>query len=111
VARLRGEVVILPNGDADVGVASGGEVRVFEVRVENLTDSDVRLVGGTSNCACVATDDLPLTIPAGGATDVHVRVKFTGEPGRFRHTFHWYTDAPAQPRLGGRVTGRVAAAE
>lgn len=106
-ARLRGEAVVLPAGDADAGTASQGEARVVSVTVENLTAGPVRLIGGTTSCACVATADLPVTLPPGGRTEVRVGVRFTGEPGAFLHTFEWYTDAPGQPRVGGRIAGRV----
>ncbi len=52
---------------------------------------------------------LPLTVPAGGKATARVTIKFTGDAGRFRHTFFWYTDAPTQPRLHGSVAGQVEA--
>ena len=110
LARLRGESMRLVGGDADAGTAPKGESRSVPVTVENLTGGDLRLIGGTASCACVATDDLPLTIPAGGSVTVQVRIKFTGEVGRFKHTFLWYTDASSQPRLSGSVAGWVDAA-
>ena len=81
----------------------------MSVTVENLTETDIRLIGGTANCPCIATSDLPLTIPAGDKVTVNVRIKFTGESGRFKHTYIWYTDAPSQTQLSGSVTGQVAA--
>lgn len=109
LARLRGEALLVAGGDADVGAAPKGDSRTLLVTVENLTGVDLRLVGGTSSCACVVTDDLPLTIPAGGKATAHVTIKFTGEVGRFKHTFLWYTDASTQPRLYGSVAGQVMA--
>ncbi len=106
-ARLRGEAVVLSAGDADAGSVPQGEMRVVAVMVENLTGDPVRLIGGTTSCACVATADLPVTLPPDGRTEVRVGVRFTGEPGAFLHTFEWYTDAPTQPRVGGRIAGRV----
>ena len=80
------------------------------VTVENLTGYDIHLIGGTASCSCVATGDLPLTIPAHGQAIAEVQIKFTGEAGQFKHTYKWYTDAPGQPSLTGSIAGRVEAA-
>ena len=109
LARLRGESLILNGNDADAGTAPNGESRLVPVTIENVTGADLHLTGGTVSCACMATNDLPLTIPAGGKATAHVTIKFTGEAGRFKHTFQWYTDAPNQFRLSGSVAGRVDA--
>jgi hypothetical protein len=109
LARFRGEALLLDGGDPDAGTAPKGESRIVPVTVENITDADLRLIGGTASCSCVATYDLPLTVPAGGKATANVKIKFTGESGRFKHTFVWYTDAPSQTQLSGSVTGQVAA--
>ena len=110
LARLRGEELIVSGGDADAGTAPQGETRDVPVTIENVTSADLHLIGGTASCACVATGDLPLTVPAGGQVTAHVTIKFTGQAGQFKHTFLWYTDSHAQPRLSGSIAGRVAAA-
>jgi hypothetical protein len=111
LARVRGEDLVLTGGDADAGTAAKGESRDVPVTIENITCADLHLIGGTASCACVATGDLPLTVPAGGRVTVHVTIRFTGEAGEFKHTFLWYTDAPRQPRLSGSIAGRVAGPE
>ena len=110
LARLRGEALLVSGGDADAGTAPKGESRGVPVTVENLTGHDLHLIGGTASCACVATGDLPLTIPAHGRATAEVWIKFTGEAGQFKHTFKWYTDAPGQPSLSGTIAGRLEAA-
>jgi hypothetical protein len=106
LARFRGEAFLL-DGDTDAGAAPKGESRIVSVTVENITDADLRLIGGTASCSCVATYDLPLTVPAGGKVTAKVKIKYTGETGRFKHAFIWYTDAPSQTQLTGSVTGQV----
>ena len=110
LAWLRGEELILTGGDTDAGTAPQGAFRDVPVTIENVTGHDLRLIGGTASCACVATGDLPLTIPSGSRVTANVSIKFTGEAGQFKHTFQWYTDSPRQPRLSGSIAGRVAAA-
>ena len=105
-ARLRGESLWLES-DSDAGAAAFGEVRYVAVTVENVSANDVHLLGGTPTCACLATDDLPITVPAGGRISVRVAIKYTGQPGEFKHSYYWHTDAPSQPLMAGHVTGRV----
>lgn len=111
LARLRGEALMVTGGDADAGSAPKGESRDVPVTVENLTARDLHLIGGTASCSCVATNDLPLTVPAYGTATAEVRIRYTGEAGQFRHTFLRYTDAPGRPSLAGSIAGRVEAAE
>ncbi|QJW98785.1 MauE/DoxX family redox-associated membrane protein [Frigoriglobus tundricola] len=82
LSRLRGEPLFIAGGDTDAGAAPKGESRTVPVTVENLSETDVNLFGGTTTCACVATADLPLIVPAHGQATVHVTIKFTGEMGR-----------------------------
>lgn len=110
LARLRGEQLILTGGDADAGTAPRGSTRDVSVTIENVTSVDLHLIGGTASCSCVATSDLPLTVPAGSRVTAQVTIKFTGEPGQFKHTFQWYTDSPRQPRISGTIAGQVVAA-
>lgn len=105
-ARLRGEQLLV-EADVDAGSGVKGETQVVLVRVQNIGNSPVQLLGGTATCACVATDDLPLTIQPGESLQLPVSFKFSGEPGNFKHTFMWYTDAPGQPRVAGTIVGRV----
>lgn len=106
-ALLRGEALILEAEDTNVGAAQSGDYRWVEVAVENISNSDARLVGGTADCSCLSTTDLPVTISPGGRSVIHVAIRFGGSPGNFKHSFRLYTDVPTQPLLYGFVHGRV----
>lgn len=110
LARLRGDSLLVVQGEIELGTAARGQSLSVPVQVANIGSKPVRLVGGTASCACVATGDLPVDVPGGESVIVHLSIKFTGEPGRFRHTFQWYTDSPTQPHLTGSVAGQVAQA-
>ena len=84
-----------------------GREGLMRSRAFGVMAAALLLVGGTASCACVATADLPITVPAGGTATADVTVRFTGDVGRFKHTFVWYTDAPSQPAIYGSVTGQV----
>jgi hypothetical protein len=64
VARLRGEVIVVAPEVVDYGEAARGEVRERRVTVWNFSDTAVRVVGGTTDCACSTLSDLPVTVPA-----------------------------------------------
>jgi hypothetical protein len=75
LARLRGESLTVSHDYVDFGSGSAGQVIYRAVKVWNWSDGPVRLTGGTSNCTCVTTEDLPLTIPPGEARPITVRMK------------------------------------
>ncbi len=109
LARLRGEAITVEPPVSDVGEAVAGEERAFTIRLTNHTDRPVRITGGTTGCWCIATDDLPTTVPEGGSRPIAVRMTFNGGAGHFRHGFVLYTDDAKQPTVtawfAGRVTG------
>src|SRR5438094_154701 len=81
---LSGEAITVDPPVRDIGNGGSGEVRLFRVQLTNHTDRPIRLVGGTTSCACMATNDLPLTLPPRETGTIEVSVKFVGSPGRFR---------------------------
>lgn len=107
LAHLRGDVVAVVPGVSDAGEAPVGSVGVVRVEVANRSGGNVRLIGGSVSCNCMATQGLPTTVPAFGRTEVEVKVKFLGSPGRFVHRFDFYTDLTDQPRISGRLAGTV----
>lgn len=110
LAGLRGESVTAQPLVSDVGDGVNGEERPFIVELRNHTGRSVRIVGGTASCSCLATGDLPITLPPGELRSVEVRMTFRGEPGRFQHHFQFYTDDDTQRILIARFRGRVVAA-
>lgn len=107
LSRIRGEWVAVFPTESDLGEEPAGKVRTFTVEVVNRSDRDVRLIGGTASCSCVATDELPVTVPANGSIMLDVRIMFSGSPGQFKHEYMFYTDLLAQPQIGGQIVGRV----
>jgi hypothetical protein len=75
LARLRGQSLTVSQDYVDFGTGPAGQVVDRMVEVWNWSDGPVRLTGGTSDCTCVTTEDLPLTIPPGEARQVTVRMR------------------------------------
>ena len=110
LALIRGERVGVNPGYLDLGDGTPGETLEAVVEVANWTDHPVRLVGGTSDCSCVATDGLPVTIPARGREEVRVAVTIPPRsPGRTTRAVQLWTDVPEQSvlrfTLGYRTAG------
>ncbi len=106
LARLRGETLSVEPTIKDLGLGNVGETRTFEVTLRNYSNQPIRVVGGTTSCACVATNDLPVTIPAGSALPITVTIRFTGSPGRFAHRYVLYNDSEERLTVA-RFSGSV----
>lgn len=107
LARLRGESLTVEPSVSQVGDGTIGEARTFTVHVRNHIDRPIRVVGGTTNCACIATNDLPIVVPPHEAQPMEVQVKFQDGTGRFQHRFVLYTDDEQQKVIVARFSGRV----
>jgi len=110
LAWLRGEAVTVEPYVTDVGEGVAGEWRTFTIRVRNHGNRTVRIFGGTTSCACIATKDLPVDIPPYESRSIRVEMGFRGLPGRFVHDFVLLTDSPGQFTVRARYAGRVGQA-
>jgi Protein of unknown function (DUF1573) len=108
LARLRGEFISVEPGVSEVGDGVAGEQRTFTIHLANHGERPVRIVGGTTTCACIATNDLPITVPPGASKAMEVQVTFRGVIGRFQHSFTLYTDDEQHSVVRARFAGRVA---
>jgi hypothetical protein len=108
LAQLRGETLSVDPPVTDVGEGPAGEQRTFTVQLVNHTDHTVRVVGGTTTCQCIATNDLPISIVPNHSEPMTVQIRFRGSPGRFQHRFVLYTDSEDKRRLTARFAGRVS---
>jgi hypothetical protein len=106
LAHFRGNRVTVTPALVDLGAGAAGDTREATVMVTNFTDGPVRVIGGTSDCSCVVTEDLPLTIPAGETRSLLVRVRLTGQPGIFTRTANLLTTDVQAGVVRFRLTGR-----
>lgn len=108
VAAVRGEPLTIHPIVIDLGEGPRGRRLIGQVSVTNHSSRPVRLVGGTTDCACVTTEDLPVTVPAGGQVDIRVRVTVSAEyPGVATQRALIWTDAVEQPTLHVLMQYRV----
>ncbi|MFO0964858.1 MAG: DUF1573 domain-containing protein [Gemmataceae bacterium] len=107
LAYLRGEVITLSPPFLDAGEGGAGEWRDMGISIANHRQKQIRILGGTSSCACIATEDLPVDLAPGEQRSVTVRVRFKGRPGTFTHRFALYSDDPDNAVIVARFGGRV----
>jgi hypothetical protein len=107
LAQMRGETIVVSPAVASAGEGRGGTSAAFPLVLTNYGKTSARIVGGTSDCSCVATDDLPFELGPGESRSMTVRLKFTGSPGEFRRRFVLYADENHLCVMPVAVTGRV----
>jgi hypothetical protein len=107
IAKLRGEsITVTPY--VDFGAGKPGETLEATATVTNYTDAPVRLIGGTSDCSCVTTSHLPLTILPGESQTVVVHLRIpAATPGAFTRVAELWTDHDRQRSLRVRIGCRV----
>jgi hypothetical protein len=110
LARLRGEPITVEPSISWVGEKPAREQETFTIRLTNYESTPVRIYGGTADCGCVTTGDLPVTLPPHESRVIRVTVKFKGRPGLFQRRFLLYADDRNQPTVLARIAGRVVPA-
>jgi hypothetical protein len=107
LAKLRGESLGAPNY-VDFGSAKPGDKLEQQIEVRNWSDQPVRLIGGTSDCSCVTTSTMPLTIPAGEFISVAIHLKVpSSDAGAFTRTAEIWTDCDKHRTIKLRLGCRV----
>jgi hypothetical protein len=106
--RISGVALAVSPEHIDFGSGSTGQELERSVEVRNWTDRPVRLIGGTSNCSCVTTTGLPLTIPPGEARPVTIRMTVVAsKPGALTRAAELWTDCDKQRTIPLQIGCRV----
>jgi hypothetical protein len=80
---------------------------VANVRVVNLTRVPIRVLGVSASCNCLATEGLPLAIPALDSRPLRVLIRTDASASEsVEQTILYHTDAAAIPRFSVSITGR-----
>ena len=100
VARLRGQSLDVTPSTLDFGTGKPGEVLTVPLTVRNYSSHPVRLIGGTSDCSCLTTGDMPVTIPAGERVTISVKLKVpAATAGELNRSVEVFTDCPNHQTL------------
>jgi hypothetical protein len=107
IAHLRGEGISAYPRLVDFGSSQPGQMHEKQVTLKNWTVQSIRIVGATDNCSCVATHDLPLSIPAGEARKIKLTLRAPHSPGAFTLKAFVLTNDGEYGRIPIRLTGVV----
>jgi hypothetical protein len=108
LARLRGDSVFPLQSEIDVGPGKPGDRLEGRAVFVNLTDRPVRLVGYRSECGCLTTQDLPMTIPPGERSEVRLVLTVpNGSPGRVRRQVNFVVEGNPLRTIRISVAGEV----
>jgi hypothetical protein len=87
--RLRGDEILIVPSTLDFREGRAGDGRQASLDVYNYSSQPVRIVGGTSDCSCVLTEDIPATIGPGEKHTVSVRFRFPDHTSGFLMRKAW----------------------
>jgi len=95
VARLRGQPLTVSPTTIDFGNGKPGELLSAPLTVRNFSSEPVRLIGGTSDCSCITTTDMPVTVPPGASATIEVKFKVpSASAGELNRSVEVLTDCP-----------------
>ncbi len=109
LAHLRGEPVALKPSYIELGTARPGEIHEHTITIMNYDSQPVKVFGGTTDCSCSATQDLPVEIPPHESRTVRISVRLpsSASRGMFTRVADLITDHPRQPVLRLRIGCRI----
>ena len=103
VDRLLSGAVLVTDRHVELGEVRPGDARHHDLVVLNAGESDVSIVGGTSDCSCLVSD-VPKRVPAGGRVTVRLTLQVpTDARGRIERSMQLWTDLARQPRVRVQV--------
>jgi methylamine utilization protein MauE/uncharacterized protein DUF1573 len=106
LAYLNGRQMTVDPSMLDIGAQKGGEKISARLALVNRSDREIRVVGGTDDCGCITTEDLPVTLAPGDSREVTVWLKLPKAQGSFTRTAWFWTDAD-EPQVMFSIVGRV----
>jgi len=100
MAWARGSsVIVLAEPVVLDGVAPGTEVSAG-LRVSNVSERPVRVLGGICDCPCAVLHDLPVLLNPKECRELRITVTTPRQPGgRFHHKICLYLSSPGPPLL------------
>lgn len=84
LARVKGETLSVFPRVIRLGTLQPGSQARGSITIVNRGTAVFRVIGGTSDCSCVTTEDLPVSVEPGSSVIVQVTVTLAGGHGEFR---------------------------
>jgi hypothetical protein len=105
-SALRGDHMFLETPVVDFGPVPGGQAAEHHLVIRNSSVADIRVIGGTSNCACTLIPDLPTTVAPGESRRLLVRVGVPRTSGAFQFHAVLWTDSQTNEAIPVLLRGR-----
>ena len=101
LAKLRGETLTVDQAAVEFGHGQTGDVLNRQVTVTNHSDKLLRIIGGTADCSCITTTDLPVTIAPNESKSVSIvyKIPHTDQAGITNRKAILMTDCPKRLKL------------
>ena len=107
LATLQGESLSAPSY-VNFGSAKPGDYLERTITIKNWTAKPVRLIGGTSDCSCITTSEMPLTIPSGESLTLTIKLAVPeSNAGAFTRIASIWTDCDQQRTIPLRLGCQV----
>lgn len=107
-AYLRGENLVFSPRAIDVGTARPGERREYLLRLINLSEERVSVIGVQTSCRCVApSGSLPFEIAGHASHSLPVNVIFVGKGDELVQTVTVFSDLTKSASAAVVLKGRI----
>ena len=107
VSFLKGKRILAAPEVISLDRQANGTRCPVKIRLRNLADQPVRIIGAETFCACVATTNLPVLIGARQSVVLDATMLVDGKPGKnVEQTIDYLTDLPLSAKV--RVTLRTS---
>lgn len=105
-SALRGDHMFLETSVVDFGPVPSGQAAEHHLVIRNSSAADIRVIGGTSNCACTLIPDLPTTVAPGESRRLLVRMNVPRTSGAFQINAVLWTDSQTNEAIPVLLRGR-----
>lgn len=105
LSYANGDRLIADAAAKSLGVVAPGEEFPVSFALRNYSGRDIAIIGAKTSCACIATDGLPMTIPARSERELVVKVNAPEEAGDIRERVYLYTSHDRQTELVLKIEG------
>jgi hypothetical protein len=75
LAVMNGFLVFVDEAVLDLGDIPVGETRTGKFKINNASSKPVVILGAWTDCSCLVTDELPMTIPSRSKVDFDVKLQ------------------------------------
>lgn len=105
LSYANGDRLIADASAKSLGVVDPGKELPMSFALRNYSNRDIAIIGAKTSCACIATDGLPMTIPARSERKLVVKVSAPQEAGDIHERIYLYTNHDRQTELVLKIEG------